>query len=73
MPSIMSDDERDEFLLQPHLGYLAIGRMNKGPLLQRYTDDFIHKLATDDFPGGHGADEVVVTITPENWRTEILP
>ena len=153
MPSIMSDDERDEFLLQPHLGYLGIGRVNKGPLLapiwysydagrgidinmgatsakakrlraegrasmlvvessngtyksvsvegpttvrplgqdtqaamlamssrylgpkggQRYTDDFIHKLATDDFLGGHGADEVVVNITPENWRTEILP
>ena len=153
MPSTMSDAERDEFVLRPHLGYLGIGRVGKGPLLapiwysydpargidinigamsakakrleaegrasmliveavggmyssvlvegratirplgeetraamlamssrylgpaggQRYTDDFMQKLATDDFPGGHGDSEVVVTITPERWRTEVLP
>jgi hypothetical protein len=153
MPSKMSDVERDEFMSQPHLGYLGIGRVNKGPLLapiwyaynldtgihinigatsvkakrllaegrasmlvveavkgmyrsalvegpttmrplgddtepamlamssrylgavggQRYTDDFMHKLVTDDFPDGHGNSEVVVTIAPASWRTEILP
>ena len=153
MPSKMSDDERDAFMLQPHLGYLGITRVDKGPLLapiwyaydpavgihinmgatsakakrlrvegrasmlvvaatngmyssvlvegpttmralgdetetsmlamssrylgpaggQRYTDAFMGKLATNDFPDGHGDTEVVVTITPEHWRTEILP
>jgi hypothetical protein len=38
-----------------------------------YTDSFMAKLATNDFPDGHGDSEIVVTITPENWRTEILP
>jgi len=153
MPSKMSDNEREAFMLRPHLGYLGIGRVDKGPLLapiwysyepavgirinmgatsakakrlraegrasmlvveatngmyssvlvegpvtmrplgdetqaamlamssrylgsaggQRYTDQFIRKLATDDFPDGHGNSEIVVTISPENWRTEILP
>ena len=153
MPSTMSDAEREAFMLRPHLGYLGIGRVDKGPLLapiwysydptrgidinigatsakakrlraegrasmlvvevsngmyssvlvegpttmrplgdetraamfamasrymgpaggQRYTDDFMRKLATDDFPGGHGDSELVVTIAPEHWRTEILP
>lgn len=153
MPSKMSDDERDIFMLKPHLGYLGIGRVNKGPLLapiwyaydpaigirinmgatsakakrleaeqrasmliveaahgsyrsvlvegpvtirslgdetesamldmasrylgekggRAYTDNFMSKLASDDFPDGHGDSEIVVTITPENWRTEILP
>ncbi len=40
---------------------------------QRYTDEFMHKLASDDFPDNHGDSELVVTITPENWRTEVLP
>ena len=149
----MTDAERDEFVQRPHLGYLGIGRVGKGPLLapiwysydpargidinmgatsakakrlraegrasmliveatggmyssvlvegpttmrplggdtqaamlamasrylgpvggQRYTDDFMRKLATNDFPDGHGDSEVVVTITPERWRTEVLP
>jgi hypothetical protein len=153
MPSKMSDIERDEFMSRPHLGYLGIGRVAKGPLLapiwysydpdtgihinigatsakakrlraegrasmlvveaanglyrsalvegpttmrplgsdtetamltmssrylgpaggQRYTDDFMRKLATNDFPDGHGNSEIVVTITPDSWRTEILP
>ena len=153
MPSKMSDTEHDAFMLRPHLGYLGIGRVHKGPLLapiwysydpavgihinmgatsakakrlraegrasmlvvevangmyssvlveghvtmhplgdetetamlamssrymgpaggKRYTDDFMRKLATNDFPDGHGDSEIVVTITPEHWRTEILP
>jgi nitroimidazol reductase NimA-like FMN-containing flavoprotein (pyridoxamine 5'-phosphate oxidase superfamily) len=153
MPSKMSDDERDEFMRRPHLGYLGIGRVDKGPLLapiwysydaatgihinigatsakakrlraegrasmlvveaakgmyrsalvegpttmrplgdeteaamltmssrylgagggQRYTDAFMRKLASNDFPDGHGDSELVVTITPDSWRTEILP
>ena len=153
MPSSMSDDERDAFMLKPHLGYLGVGRVAKGPLLapiwyafdstvgitinmgatsakakrlraegrasmlvvevangsyssvlvegpvsirllgdeteaamlamssrymgpkggKYYTDDFMAKLATNDFPDGHGDTEVVVTLHPENWRTEILP
>jgi nitroimidazol reductase NimA-like FMN-containing flavoprotein (pyridoxamine 5'-phosphate oxidase superfamily) len=153
MPSSMSDAERETFMLKPHLGYIGIGRVGKGPLLapiwysydpivgihinmgatsakakrlraegrasmlvvevanglyssvlvegpvsirplgdetesamlamssrymgskggKFYTDDFMRKLATNDFPDGHGDTEVVVTITPENWRTEILP
>jgi hypothetical protein len=153
MPSKMSDVERDDFMTRPHLGYLGINRVEKGPLLapiwysydptagihinigatsakarrlraegrasmlvveaangfyrsalvegpvtmrllgdetetamlamssrylgkaggERYTDAFIRKLATNDFPDGHGDTELVVTITPENWRTEILP
>lgn len=40
---------------------------------QRYTDDFMARLAADDFEGGgHGDTEVVVRITPERWRTEVL-
>ena len=153
MPSKMSDAEREAFMLRPHLGYLGIGRVDKGPLLapiwyaydpavgihinmgatsakaarlraegrasmlvvdvangtyssvlvegpatmrslgeeteaamlamssrymgpaggKRYTDDFMRKLATNDFPDGHGDSEVVVTIVPQSWRTEILP
>jgi nitroimidazol reductase NimA-like FMN-containing flavoprotein (pyridoxamine 5'-phosphate oxidase superfamily) len=153
VPSKMTDDERDAFMLRPHLGYLGITRVDKGPLLapiwyaydpavgihinmgatsakakrlraegrasmlvveatnglyssvlvegpvtmlalgdetetsmlamasrylgraggQGYTDAFMRKLATNDFPDGHGDTEVVVTITPEHWRTEILP
>lgn len=33
----------------------------------------MRKLATNDFPDGHGDSEIVVTMTPANWRTEILP
>jgi hypothetical protein len=33
MPSKMSDNERDDFMKQPHLGYLGIGRVDEGPLL----------------------------------------
>lgn len=153
MPSKMTDNERDEFVLQPHLGYLGIGRVDKGPLLapiwyiyepdvgihinigatsakarrlraegrasmliveakrglyrsvlvegpvalrllggetesamlamssrylgaeggMRYTGAFMAKLAGNDFPDGHGDTELVVTIVPEAWRTEILP
>jgi hypothetical protein len=142
MPSKMNDAERDEFMSHPHLGYIGIGRVDKGPLLapiwyihdpatgihinigatsvkarrlraegrasmlvveanngmyrsalvegpvamltmssrylgarggRRYTDDFMRKLATNDFPDGHGNSELVITLTPENWRTEILP
>ena len=153
MPSKMTDTEREAFMIRPHLGYLGIGRVDKGPLLapiwysyepavgihinigatsakakrlraegrasmlvvevingmyssvlvegpiarrplgdetesamlamssrymgpvggKRYTDAFMSKLATNDFPDGHGDSELVVTITPENWRTEILP
>lgn len=153
MPSKMSDAERDEFMSRPHLGYLGIARVGKGPLLapiwysydpptaihinigatsakakrlraegrasmlvveaakgmyrsalvegpttmrplgddtetamlamssrylgasggQRYTNDFMRKLATNDFPDGHGNSELIVTITADNWRTEILP
>lgn len=153
MPSKMSDAEREAFMIRPHLGYLGIGRVDKGPLLapiwysfdpetgihinmgatsakakrlraegrasmlvvevangmyssvlveghttirplgdetepamlamasrymgraggKLYTDNFMRKLATNDFPDGHGDTEIVVTITPENWRTEILP
>jgi hypothetical protein len=153
MPSKMSDTEREAFMLRPHLGYLGIGRVAKGPLLapiwysydpaagilinmgatsakakrlraegrasmlvvevangtyssvllegpttmrplgdetepamlamasrymgpaggKMYTDNFMRKLDTNDFPDGHGDTEIVVTITPETWRTEILP
>jgi Pyridoxamine 5'-phosphate oxidase len=153
MPSKMTDEEREAFMLRPHLGYLGIGRVGKGPLLapiwysydpavgiqinmgatsakakrlraegrasmlvvevangnyrsvlvegpttirllgdetessmlamasrylgaaggKMYTDNFMNKLATNDFPDGHGDTEVVVTMTPETWRTEILP
>ena len=153
MPSKMTDAERDEFMLQPHLGYIGIGRVNKGPLLapiwytyepevgihinmgatsakakrlhaegrasmlvveaanglyrsvlvegpvtirplgddtetamlamasrylgpaggKGYTDAFMLKLSTNDFPDGHGDSELVVTITPDSWRTEVLP
>jgi nitroimidazol reductase NimA-like FMN-containing flavoprotein (pyridoxamine 5'-phosphate oxidase superfamily) len=149
----MSDTEREAFMLRPHLGYLGIARVDKGPLLapiwysfdpavgihinmgatsakakrlraegrasmlvvevangmyssvlvegpttirplgdetersmlamasrymgpaggKMYTDNFMRKLATNDFPDGHGDAEVVVTITPEHWRTEIQP
>jgi hypothetical protein len=40
---------------------------------KRYTEAFMGKLATNDFPDGHGDSELVVTIAPANWRTEILP
>ena len=153
MPSKMTDTDRDAFMREPHLGYIGIGRVGKGPLLapiwysydpavgvhinmgatsakaarlraegrasmlvveaangsyrsvlvegpvamrplgdetesamlamssrylgpaggKRYTDAFLRKLATNDFPDGHGDSEIVVTITPEHWRTEILP
>ena len=33
MPSKMSDSERDAFVSRPHLGYLGITRVSKGPLL----------------------------------------
>ena len=153
MPSKMTDAERDEFMLRPHLGYLGIGRADKGPLLapiwyayesdigihinmgatsakakrlhaegrasmlvveaangayrsvlvegpvtltplangtesamlamssrylgeaggQHYTNQFMKKLAANDFPDGHGDAEIQATITPANWRTEVLP
>lgn len=53
---------------------LAMSSRYMGPAGgKRYTDAFMRKLATNDFPDGHGDSEVVVTITPEHWRTEILP
>ncbi len=153
MPSKFTDAERDEFMSRPHLGYLGIGRVDKGPLMapiwysyepatgihinigatsakarrlraegrasmlvveaangmyrsvlvegpttlrplgddteaamlamssrylgaaggRRYTADFMRKLSADEFPDGHGDSELVVTITPATWRTEILP
>jgi nitroimidazol reductase NimA-like FMN-containing flavoprotein (pyridoxamine 5'-phosphate oxidase superfamily) len=153
MPSKMTETERDEFMKRPHLGYLGIGRVDKGPLLapiwyaydpaigvqinmgatsakakrlraegrasmlvveadrgtyrsvlvegpvtlrslgpeteqamlamssrylgrvggQRYTDAFMLKLASNDFPDGHGDSELVVTLSADSWRTEILP
>ena len=36
-----------------------------------YTDDFMKKLAADDWDG-HGTTELRVRITPERWRTEVL-
>ena len=38
-----------------------------------YTENFMRNLAVDQFEGGgHGKDEVIVRITPERWRTEVL-
>lgn len=148
----MSDDERDAFLVEPHLGVLSIAREGKGPLVapiwyryepgrpiemcmgsgsakahrlraegratlgvvdasggryryvtlegpvqleplgdrtraaisamstrylgekggQRYTDNFMAKLEADDLHEGHGTEEVLVRLTPERWRTDVL-
>ena len=55
----------------------AIFAMSSRYLGQRggevYSDRFMERLAADDFPGGgHGAEELMVRITPEHWRTEVL-
>jgi hypothetical protein len=60
-------DETEMAMLAMSSRYLGAGGG------RRYTDDFMRKLSTDDFPGGHGDAEVEVTIAPEHWRTEILP
>lgn len=39
---------------------------------QQYTDNFMAKLAEDSLHDAHGVREVVVRITPEHWRTEVL-
>ena len=38
----------------------------------RYTADFMANLAADDLHAEHGTSEVVVRLTPEHWRTEVL-
>ena len=148
----MTDEERDAFLAEPHLGILSIAREGKGPLVapiwyryepgqpiemcmgdrsakahrlraegratlaivddsggryryvtiegpvslehlgdqteeailamssrylgekggRRYTDNFMAKLAQDDLHDGHGTEEVLVRLTPERWRTDVL-
>ena len=53
---------------------LAMASRYMGPTGGKlYTDNFMRKLASNDVPDGHGDTEVVVTITPETWRTEVLP
>ncbi len=53
---------------------LAMSSRYLGPVGgKQYTDAFMRKLVSDEFPDGHGDTEIVVTITPEHWRTEILP
>jgi hypothetical protein len=38
-----------------------------------YTKNFMAGLDTpDDLHDGHGSEEVIVRITPERWRTEVL-
>ncbi len=39
---------------------------------QRYTDNFMAKLEQDDLHDGHGTEEVLVQLTPERWRTDVL-
>jgi len=148
----MTDEERDAFLAEPHLGVLSIAREGKGPLVapiwyryepgkpfemcmgsgsakahrlraegratlamiddsggryryvtiegpvslevlgdrtraeilsmasrylgpkggHRYTENFMAKLESDDLHDGHGTDEVLVRLTPERWRTDVL-
>jgi nitroimidazol reductase NimA-like FMN-containing flavoprotein (pyridoxamine 5'-phosphate oxidase superfamily) len=60
-------DETEEAILAMSSRYLG----PRGG--RRYTEDFMRKLATNDFPDGHGDSELQVTISPETWRTEILP
>jgi nitroimidazol reductase NimA-like FMN-containing flavoprotein (pyridoxamine 5'-phosphate oxidase superfamily) len=60
-------DETESALLAMSSRYLG----PKGGKL--YTEDFMRKLAVNDFPDGHGDAEAVVTISAEHWRTEILP
>ena len=38
----------------------------------RYTGDFMENLTRDNLHNDHGAEEVIVRITPELWRTEVL-
>ena len=38
----------------------------------RYTSDFMENLKTDTLHDDHGTTEVLVRITPQNWRTEVL-
>ena len=38
---------------------------------QAYTDNFMTKLAADEWEG-HGNGELRVRITPDRWRTEVL-
>lgn len=39
---------------------------------RRYTDNFMSKLEADDLHDGHGTEEVLVQLTPERWRTDVL-
>ncbi len=39
---------------------------------RRYTDNFMARLVEDDLHDGHGDTEVMVRITPDLWRTEVL-
>ena len=39
---------------------------------QRYTEQFMDRLERDDLHEGHGTDEVLVRLTPERWRTDVL-
>lgn len=39
---------------------------------QRYTENFMKNLAGDSLHDDHGTEEVIVRITPQLWRTEVL-
>ena len=60
----LGDDTRDAllFMATRYLG-AAAG--------QAYTDDFMTKLAADEWVE-HGTGELRVRITPDRWRTEVL-
>ena len=149
----MSEDERDEFLLETRLGNISVSRVGKGPLLapiwysytpggtidmcigatsakahrfraegratlsvvdpgtnglyryvavegsvtltelgegtrdamlrmstrylgarggERYTDNFMKNLVNDDLHAGHGTTELLASIQPVIWHSEIL-
>jgi len=38
----------------------------------RYTEQFMERLRRDDLHDGHGDREVMVKLTPERWRTDVL-
>jgi PPOX class probable F420-dependent enzyme len=38
----------------------------------RYTENFMANLVSDDLHPDHGTTEVIVRLTPERWRTEVL-
>lgn len=39
---------------------------------ERYTDDFMANLGDEDLMAGHGTSEVLASIQPERWHTEVL-